>query len=41
MPDGQHVQHMQMTLEEMNVKLGEVVGDVTGAFVSNKMAHAG
>jgi transposase len=28
---GQHVQHMQKALEEMNVKLPEVVSDVTGA----------
>ena len=28
---GQHVQHMQKALEEMNVKLTEVVSDVTGA----------
>jgi transposase len=27
---GQHVQHMQKALEEMNVKLTEVVADVTG-----------
>ena len=28
---GQHAQHMQKALEEMNVKLPEVVSDVTGA----------
>jgi transposase len=28
---GQHVQHMQKALEQMNVKLAEVVSDVTGA----------
>jgi transposase len=28
---GQHIQHMQKALEEMNVKLTEVVYDVTGA----------
>ena len=27
---GQHVQHMQKALEQMNVKLTEVVSDVTG-----------
>ena len=27
---GQHVQHMQKALEQMNVKLAEVVSDVTG-----------
>jgi transposase len=27
---GQHVQHMQKTLEQMNVKLAEVVSDITG-----------
>jgi len=25
-----HVQHMQKALEQMNVKLAEVVGDITG-----------
>jgi transposase len=28
---GQHVQHMQKALEQMNVKLAEVVSDVSGA----------
>jgi len=28
---GQHVQHMQKALEQMNVKLTEVVSDITGA----------
>jgi len=28
---GQHVQHMQKALEEMNIKLTEVVDDITGA----------
>jgi hypothetical protein len=27
---GQHVQHMHKALEQMNVKLAEVVSDVTG-----------
>jgi hypothetical protein len=27
---GQHIQHMQKALEEMNVKLAEVVSDITG-----------
>src|SRR5262245_54471978 len=27
---GQHIQHMQKTLEQMNVKLTEVVSDITG-----------
>jgi hypothetical protein len=27
---GQHVQHMQKALEQMNVKLAEVVSDITG-----------
>src|SRR5207247_8088372 len=27
---GQHVQHMQKALEQMNVKLAEVVSDVSG-----------
>ena len=28
---GQHAQHMHKALEEMNVKLPEVVSDITGA----------
>jgi transposase len=28
---GQHIQHMQKALEQMNIKLAEVVSDVTGA----------
>src|SRR5262249_26494081 len=27
---GQHIQHMQKALEQMNVKLAEVVSDITG-----------
>jgi hypothetical protein len=29
---GQHIQHMQKALEQMNVKLAEVVSDITGVF---------